>query len=95
VQLTSDAEGERDRAGMAGEGVIFISQVPTAGDSGPVAQWILTASWAAAARAVWGKSWILTPEGVFAPEEALRHASRQTLQSRPARWWRPMPQKSR
>jgi glycosyltransferase involved in cell wall biosynthesis len=74
---------------MAGEGVIFISQVPTAGDSGPVAQWILTASWAAAARAVWGKSWILTPEGVFAPEEALRHASRQTLQSRPARWWRP------
>ena len=71
------------------EGVVFVSQVPTSGDSGPVALWITCASWATAAQSIWGRAWILTPEGSFAPEEALLHASRQGLASRPTRWWRP------
>ncbi|MGH9292819.1 MAG: glycosyltransferase [Acidimicrobiales bacterium] len=73
----------------AKEGVLFISCVPTVGDSGPVATWITCASWAAAARSIWGEAWIITPEGLFLPEQAMTYASRPALKSRSGRWWRP------
>jgi glycosyltransferase involved in cell wall biosynthesis len=77
-----------ERVTLTGRGVLFVSQTPTTGDSGPVALWITAASWAAAAQSIWGNAWILTPEGLFSPEEALAHASRPGLASRSPRWWR-------
>lgn len=87
AKRSPDEDELRDSTVQAG--VIFVSQVPTSGDSGPVALWITCGSWATAAQSIWGRAWILTPEGSFTPEEALLHASRHGLTSNPTRWWRP------
>jgi glycosyltransferase involved in cell wall biosynthesis len=42
---------------------------------GPVPPWMCAAGWASAARRLLGQAWILSPEGVFTPEEALAAAS--------------------
>jgi len=67
---------------------LFVMTVPSSGDSGPIAHWIIAASWAAAARRVLGEAWVLSPEGVFSPEEASRQGSRSALAPRAPRWWR-------
>jgi glycosyltransferase involved in cell wall biosynthesis len=55
--------------------VLFLNPNRAGGQTAPVASWISVASWAAAARRLWGKSWIVTPEGILEPEEIMRRAS--------------------
>jgi len=60
-------------------GALFVMPSPSAGQSGPVAVWITAAGWASAARRMYGSAWVLTPHGVFSPEEAAALATRPTL----------------
>ena len=46
------------------------------------------AGWAAAARAIWGRSWLAAPEGVFTPEEARALASSQRASGKISSSWR-------
>jgi glycosyltransferase involved in cell wall biosynthesis len=55
--------------------VLFINPNRAAGQRAPVTSWISVASWAKAARRLWGKAWIVTTEGVMEPEEIMRRAS--------------------
>ncbi len=55
--------------------MLFLNPNRAEGQSAPVASWISVASWAAAARRLWGQSWIVTPEGILEPEEIMRRAS--------------------
>jgi glycosyltransferase involved in cell wall biosynthesis len=70
-----------------GSGALFIMPTSTAGQFGPVGVWITAAGWAAAARRAWGQAWILTPQGVLSPEEALAMASRPSLSPRTRGLW--------
>lgn len=60
--------------------------------AGPVAAWITASGWALAARKRWGEAWMLTPDGLLTPEQAVARASRPELApaARPC-WWRRMP----
>jgi glycosyltransferase involved in cell wall biosynthesis len=69
-------------------GALFVMPSPSAGQSGPVAVWITAAGWAAAARRLCGSAWVLTPHGVFSPEEAAALATRPTLAPAGRRRWR-------
>ncbi len=60
---------------MSSGGVLFLNPNRAGGQTAPVASWISVASWAAAARRLWGLSWIVTPEGVLEPDEIMRRAS--------------------
>jgi glycosyltransferase involved in cell wall biosynthesis len=60
-------------------GALFVMPSPSAGQSGPVAVWITAAGWASAARRQFGTAWVLTPHGVFSPEEAAALATRPAL----------------
>ena len=53
----------------------------TSGQLGPVAAWMSTAGWAAAARRVLGNAWIVTPAGEIEPEAARRRGSAPQLSS--------------
>lgn len=55
--------------------MLFLNPNRAEGQTAPVASWISVASWAAAARRLWGQSWIVTPEGILEPEEIMRRAS--------------------
>jgi glycosyltransferase involved in cell wall biosynthesis len=55
--------------------VLFLNPNRAGGQTAPVASWISVASWATAARRLWGQSWIVTPEGILEPEEIMRRAS--------------------
>jgi glycosyltransferase involved in cell wall biosynthesis len=46
-------------------GVVFVLPTTTHGQLGPVAGWISTSGWAAAAERVVGRAWIVTPHGVL------------------------------
>jgi glycosyltransferase involved in cell wall biosynthesis len=70
------------------KGALFVMPSPSAGQSGPVAVWITAAGWAEAANRLCGTSWILTPHGVFSPEEASALATRSALAPAPRRGWR-------
>ena len=67
---------------------MFVLPIEPGGWRGPVAPWITTAGWAAAARRVLGQSWIVTPGGVLDAEQAGAEASRPGLAPRAPAWWR-------
>lgn len=57
-----------------------------------MASWITTAGWAGAAQRRWGQARIVTPDGIFTPDEALAQASRSVsaTDSTRSRWsWAP------
>jgi glycosyltransferase involved in cell wall biosynthesis len=56
-------------------GALFVMPTSSLAD-GPVPPWMCAAGWAGAARRLLGQAWILSPEGIFTPEEALTAASR-------------------
>jgi glycosyltransferase involved in cell wall biosynthesis len=56
-------------------GVLFFNPNRASGQRAPVTSWISVASWAKAARRLWGKAWIVTTEGVLEPEEVMKRAS--------------------
>ena len=60
---------------MADRAAVFVLPTSTAGQQGPVAAWVSTAGWAAAARRLLGDAWIVTPEGLVTPDEARRRGS--------------------
>ena len=73
---------------MTSDAALFVMPTVTAGDSGPVAVWVSAAGWAGAARRLLGEAWILSPEGVFSPDDALEHASRPALVPKVRGPWR-------
>jgi glycosyltransferase involved in cell wall biosynthesis len=54
---------------------IFVLPTTTAGQLGPVAGWISTGGWAAAAERELGEAWIVTPHGVLGIDEVRRLAA--------------------
>ena len=68
------------------EGAVFVMPRPASGQTGPVGMWLAVAGWAAASREIWGRCWLVTPEGVLSPEQARAVASRR--QQAPAPSWR-------
>jgi len=69
-------------------GAVFVLPTVAAGQQGPVAAWVSTAGWAAAARRVLGESWIVTPAGVTTPDDARRRGSDPALSPLPEQSWR-------
>jgi glycosyltransferase involved in cell wall biosynthesis len=63
-----------------GAGVILVLPTTTDGQQGPVAGWISTSGWAAAAERVVGHSWVVTPHGVLDIESLRRRAARPARQ---------------
>ncbi|MBX3285604.1 MAG: glycosyltransferase family 4 protein [Actinobacteria bacterium] len=55
---------------------VFVLPTSTAGQRGPVAAYLSTAGWAAAAERVLGAAWIACPSGLVDPAEARRIGSR-------------------
>jgi glycosyltransferase involved in cell wall biosynthesis len=62
-------------------GAIFVVAGPGTREQGPLAALLSTAGWAAAAERVLGRSWVVSPDGVFTPEEARRQGSDPRLSS--------------
>ncbi len=56
-------------------GVVFVLPTTTQGQLGPVAGWISTSGWAAAAERVLGKAWVVTPHGVLDVETVREQAA--------------------
>ena len=56
-------------------GAIFVLPTTTVGQLGPVAGWISTSGWAAAAERQLGRAWIVTRHGVLTVDEVRRRAS--------------------
>ena len=69
-------------------GMVLVLPVTTAGQLGPVAAYVSTAGWAAAAHPVTGGAWIITPSGEMSVEEARAAGSAVSLASRSERGWR-------
>jgi glycosyltransferase involved in cell wall biosynthesis len=70
------------------QGAVFVNQVSRTGVIGPIASWITLAGWAGAAEARYGQAWMVTPEGVLTPGEALGLASRSTRSGSSVPAWR-------
>ncbi len=66
-------------------GVVFVLPTTTQGQLGPVAGWISTSGWAAAAERVLGKAWVVTPHGVLDVETVREQATHQAPVGAPAR----------
>lgn len=73
---------------MGGRAAILVLPVATKGQQGPVAAWVSTAGWAAAARRVLGGAWIATPQGLVTDGEARSRGSSPQLSSRTSEDWR-------
>lgn len=58
-----------------GRGAIFVLPTTTVGQLGPVAGWISTSGWAAAAERELGRAWIVTRHGTLTVEEVRRRAA--------------------
>jgi glycosyltransferase involved in cell wall biosynthesis len=58
-----------------GRGAVFVLPTTTAGQRGPVAGWISTAGWAAAAERELGHAWIVTRHGILTIEEVRQRAA--------------------
>lgn len=58
---------------------VFVLPTTTVGQRGPVAAYLSTAGWAAAAERVLGGAWIVCPSGIIDPAEARRIGSRPTM----------------
>jgi glycosyltransferase involved in cell wall biosynthesis len=72
---------------MESRGAILVLPTTTAGQQGPVAAWVSTAGWASGLRRILGNVWIVTPEGVMAPDELRRRASDASLASGSSPAW--------
>src|SRR5258706_2749932 len=66
---------------MESRGAILVLPTTTTGQQGPVAAWVSTAGWASGLRRTLGEVWIVTPDGVLAPDELRRRASDASLTS--------------
>ncbi len=60
---------------------VFVLPTTTAGQFGPVAAYLSTAGWAAAAQRLLGASWIVCPTGTITPAEARRRGTDPALRS--------------
>lgn len=69
-------------------GAIFVLAATVAGQRGPVAALLSTAGWAAAARRVLGRSWVVTPAGTCTPEEVRAQGSASDMTSSGVGSWR-------
>lgn len=58
-----------------GAAAIFVLPTTTSGQLGPVAGWISTCGWAAAAERELGCAWIVTPQGILTVDEVRRRAA--------------------
>ena len=70
------------------DGALFVVTRSTKGQTGPVGMWMMAAGWAAAGEEIFGRSWLITEDGVFTPDEARSLASRTTLASSASTSWR-------
>ncbi len=61
--------------GTSGDGAIFVLPTTTVGQLGPVAGWISTSGWAAAAARQLGHAWIVTRHGILTVDEVRRRAA--------------------
>lgn len=75
------------------DGAVFVVSRSTRGQTGPVGMWMMAAGWAAAGESIFGRSWLLTEEGVLDPADARALASRKGLSSGPSSssWKRRLP----
>lgn len=80
-------EGKYRCSTMESRGAILVLPTTTAGQQGPVAAWVSTAGWASGLRRILGEVWIVTPEGVMAPDELRRRASDASLASGTGSQW--------
>jgi len=71
-------------------GAILVLPTVTAGQQGPVAAWVSAAGWASAFRRILGDVWIVTPEGLLAPDDLRSRASSASTAAAPS-WQRRMP----
>jgi len=84
----SSAKAEGTAVGRTPDGAVFVVTRSTRGQSGPVGMWMMAAGWAAAAESMWGRSWLVSEEGVFGPEEARARASAERLVSSQGSAWK-------
>ncbi len=70
------------------DGALFVMTRSTKGQTGPVGMWMMAAGWAAAGKEIFGRSWIITEDGVFTSDEARSLASRRTLASSGSTSWK-------
>jgi glycosyltransferase involved in cell wall biosynthesis len=75
---------------MTGEpdGAVFVVSRSTRGQTGPLGMWMMAAGWAAAGETAFGRSWLITEEGVLDPARARALASRTTLSSGGSTSWK-------
>jgi glycosyltransferase involved in cell wall biosynthesis len=71
--------------GRVSRGAILVLPTVTVGQQGPVAAWVSAAGWASAFRRLLGEVWIVTPEGLMAPDDLRRRAS--SVASTPSTGW--------
>src|SRR4051812_35096404 len=64
-------------------GAVFVLPTTTEGQLGPVAGWISTSGWAAAAERVLGRAWVVTPRGIL-DVRTLRERAARPAASGPA-----------
>jgi glycosyltransferase involved in cell wall biosynthesis len=69
-------------------GAVFVLPTSTSGQQGPVAGWLSTAGWAAAAARVIGASWIVTPGGEIDVRAARRGGSDAQLRTPATTSWK-------
>lgn len=87
------AAGMGTRDGARPLGAVFVNQMGRGGQVGPLASWITIAGWAGAARARYGRAWMVTSDGVLTPDEALARATAPTrVASEVAGWRRHVPE---
>lgn len=67
---------------------VFVNQVGRAGLVGPLASWITIAGWAEAARRRYGAAWMVTPDGVLDPTDALARATAPARAAADVSGWR-------
>lgn len=65
------------------DGPLFVLPIPAGSRPTPNASWITTGGLASAARQRWGEAWVVTPNGIFSPEEVLERASKLAKSSGP------------
>lgn len=67
---------------------VFVNQVGRTGLVGPLASWITIAGWADAARRRYGNAWMVTPDGVLEPADALARATAPARTAAAVPGWR-------
>lgn len=81
-------EAEEPAGSPSRRGAVFVMPTSASGQPGPVAVWITASGWAGAAQRMWGRAWVVTPEGVLTPEEARGMATGPRLRPAPRPGWK-------